>query len=124
MSEKRKVKTEISIWQWMYACLMVLCLTFLTSINYFLYPWDGETTVNVFGTNTDESENDFPPSGPTEEKSTTSTGFSTTEEMLHEMHPEVNFEVTNFLYLHHIAEAEKLEIFHPEIILRPPKFQA
>jgi hypothetical protein len=125
MEVNRKEKNVIPFWKWTSICLLVGCLTFLTTINYFLYPSNcNSTTVNYFGMSTEESENDFPPSGPTEEKSTNSSGITLAEEMLHETHPEVNFDATNHLYLHHIAEAEKLEIFHPEILLPPPKFKA
>lgn len=126
MGDKRKKKNGIPLSKWLSVCLMIVCLTFLTTLNYFLYPSDckATTSVNLFGMNTEESENDFPPSGPTEEKSTSSTGLTLAEEMLHEMHPELNFDLTNHLYLHHIAEAEKIEMFHPELILPPPKFQA
>jgi hypothetical protein len=105
--------------------LMIFCLTFLTAINFFLYPVNcDKETINYFGMNSEESENDFPPSGPTEEKNTSSNGTTLAEEMLHECHPEVEFEATNLFYLHHIAESEKIEIFHPEILLPPPKFIA
>lgn len=124
MREKRKINNGTLATKWLSVCLMIFCLTFLTTINYFLYPSDASTSANFFGMNSEESENDFPPSGPTEEKSTSSSGLSLAEEMLHETHPEVNFNLTNLLYLHHIAEAEKIEMFHPELILPPPKFQA
>lgn len=125
MDEKSRIKNQISLSRWLSICLMLLCLTFLTTINYFLYPRDSKTTTGIFpGMNTDESENDFPPSGPTEEKSASGSGITIAEEMLHETHPEVNFNLTNLIYLHHVAEAEKIEMFHPELIVPPPKFQA
>ena len=71
--------------------------------------------------NADESENsNFPPSGPTEEKSASS-GINFAEEMLHETHPEIDLKASSLFYLHHIAETEKIQLFHPEIILPPPK---
>jgi len=88
---------------------MIFCLTFLTSLNYFLYTPDGEViTKNVS------------PSGPTEEKSC-SAGFSFVEEILHESSFEFNSYISNQLCLHHIAEADRLQIVHPELILRPPR---
>ena len=88
---------------------MIFCLTFLTSLNYFLYSADGEViTKNVS------------PSGPTEEKSSNA-GFSFAEEILHESSFEINSYISNQLCLHHIAEADKLQIVHPELILRPPR---
>lgn len=88
---------------------MIFCLTFLTSLNYFLYSSDGEVITKIAS-----------PSGPTEEKSSNS-GFSLAEEILHESSFEFNSDITNFLCLHHIAEADKLQIVHPELILRPPR---
>ncbi len=101
--------------------LLMFCLTFLTGLNYFLYSPDREqTSAVVSGFDAEDSGNDYPPSGPSEEKSSTS-GLSISEEILHEMHPEFNFQASNQLYLHHIAEAENIEMFHPELVLPPPK---
>jgi hypothetical protein len=101
---------------------MIFCLTLLTSLNYFTCPSDKSlSSLNIFGLDTEETENDFSPSGPTEEKSS-SQGSSISEEILHESHPELNFEAYNHIYLHHIAEADKIEMFHPELIVPPPKF--
>lgn len=104
-------------------CLMLFCLTFLTSLNFFIYPSGSQTpSQSICGTDAEDSESDYPPTGPTEEKSGSS-GTTISEEILHELHPEFNFQAINQLYLHHIAEAEKIEMFHPELILPPPKFQ-
>jgi hypothetical protein len=122
MTDERKIKEGLGKGKLISICLMMFCLTFLTTINYFLYPDHCDaTTVNYFGMNSEQSENDIPPSGPSEEKSTNSTGLTLAEEMLHETHPGVDFEAINLLYLHHIAEAEKIEIFHPDILIPPPK---
>ena len=88
---------------------MIFCLTFLTSLNYFLYSPDGEVITK-----------NASPSGPTEEKSSSS-GFSFAEEILHEGSFELNSDIANQLCLHHITEADKLQIVHPELILRPPR---
>lgn len=103
-------------------CLMICCLAFLTTVNYFIYPpgFDEQKT-NIFGMNAEDSENDYPPSGPTEEKSSNAS-ISITEEILHEANPEFDFKASNHFYLHHIAEAEQIEMFHPERVLPPPKF--
>jgi hypothetical protein len=90
-------------------CLMIFCLTFLTSLNFFLYSSDGEVITQ-----------NASPSGPTEEKSSNS-GLSLAEEILHESSFEFNSHLFNQLCLHHIAEADKLQIVHPELILRPPR---
>lgn len=102
-------------------CLMLFCLTFLTSLNYFLYSGGkNAATEAIAGFNTEDSESDYPPSGPTEEKSCSSS-LTISEEILHESHPEFAFKAINQLYLHHIAESENIEMFHPELVLPPPK---
>jgi hypothetical protein len=88
---------------------MIFCLTFLTSINFFLYSSDNE----VITQNTS-------PTGPTEEK-TSNSGFSFAEEILHEGCFEFNSIMADQLCLHHIAEADDLQIVHPELLLRPPR---
>lgn len=100
---------------------MIFCLGFLTTLNYFIYP-SGPDTAEVCpaGGDADQSGSDFPPSGPTEEKASGS-GFSIVEEIFHEPHPAIDFQSSNLIYLHHIAEAGKIEMFHPELILPPPK---
>src|SRR4051812_10159386 len=82
-------------------CLMVACLTLLTSMNFFLYSSADEVVSSLVVTDSEDSNNNFPPSGPTEEKSGNS-GFSFSEEILHEAHPEFNFAAVNHFYLHHI----------------------
>ena len=101
--KKIKAGTILSV------CLMIFCLTFLTSLNFFLYSPDQEVITK-----------NATPSGPTEEKSCSS-GLSLAEEILHEGSFEFNSDLFNQLYLHHIAEADKLQIVHPELILRPPR---
>lgn len=111
MVSKKKKEQGVSIGKILSVCLMICCLTFLTSLNYFLYfSSDGEAITQ-----------NASPSGPTEEKSSSSSGFSIVEEILHEDSFLYNFKISNHLFLHHIAEAEKLQIFHPELILRPPR---
>jgi len=88
---------------------MIFCLTFLTSLNFFLYSADNEVITN-----------NASPSGPTEEKSCNA-GFSLAEEILHEGCFEFNSHLFTQLCLHHIAEADNLQIVHPELILRPPR---
>lgn len=109
MVSQKKIES-ISIGKILSVCLMICCLTFLTSLNYFIYSSDDDVITQ-----------NASPSGPTEEKSSSSTGFSIVEEILHEDSLLFNFKISNHLFLHHIAEAEKLQIFHPELILRPPR---
>lgn len=97
---------------------MACCLLFLTSINFVLYASSADK--QAVASETKETKNNIPPSGPTEEKACGS-GFSIAEEILHEAHPEFSFTAINQLYLHHIAESDKIEMFHPELILPPPK---
>jgi hypothetical protein len=104
-------------------CLMIFCLAFLTSINFFLYPSQHTETASKMNPDksSDTKKSNFPPSGPTEEKSSSSTSVTISEEILHESHPEFNFFITNHIYLHHIAEADNIEMFHPELVSPPPK---
>jgi hypothetical protein len=122
MTCKKSNKKTITVGKLLSICLMVFCLLFLTSLNFFVYPSGSDAMQSsVFGMNTEESDNDYPPSGPTEEKSCNSS-VTIAEEILHEAHPEFDFKASNQLYLHHIAEAQKIEMFHPERVLPPPKF--
>jgi len=113
-------KKTMSLGRLLSVCLMVACLTLLTSMNLFLYSSAEEVTSSVMTTDSEDSNNNFPPTGPTEEKSGNQ-AFSFSEEILHEAHPEFDFSASNHLYLHHIAEADNIEMFHPERILPPPK---
>ncbi|MEP7258827.1 MAG: hypothetical protein ABI687_10565 [Flavitalea sp.] len=102
--------------------LMVFCLTFLTSLNYFLYPSSSDTTVvanNGYGS--EDTDNGYPSSsgGPSEEKA--SSGFSILEEFLHENHLAISFATMNKIFLHKVAEAQKIEMVHTELISPPPK---
>lgn len=102
-------------------CLMIFCLTFLTGLNYFIYtPQSSELASIEGGFGAEDSESDYPPSGPTEEK-TAGSGATISEEILHELHPDFAFKALDQLYLHHIAESENIQMFHPELILPPPK---
>lgn len=107
---RRKINKRCSLGTVLSVALMIFCLSFLTSLNYFIYACENE----VITQNTS-------PSGPTEEKSGNSGSFSITEEILHERTFELNQESTSSLSLKHIAEAEKLQRIHPELLLRPPR---
>ena len=109
MKRSSRLKRKISVGTILSVCLMIFCLTFLTSLNFFIYSPDGEVITK-----------NASPSGPTEEKSG-NTAFSFAEEILHESSYEFNSYISNHLCLHHIAEADKLQIVHPELILRPPR---
>jgi hypothetical protein len=111
--------------------LMFFCLTFFTSINYFLYP-DQEYTVNTdtydqttgnnfdAGKNTNNSKNAIPPSGPTEEKSSSS-GVSILEEFLNDPHPVINFSIGNPVAQHGLADSGKILLYHGELLYPPPE---
>jgi len=119
-ASQKNIREKVSAGKYLSIVLMLFCLTLLTSINYFLYPSE-QATENVAGNDERESKGiDFPPSGTPEEKSC-NPGFSIVEEILHENHPEIDFRASNHLYLHHIAEADKIEMFHPEQLSPPPK---
>lgn len=117
-SGRKDIAKKLSLGKLLSIALMLFCLTLLTSINYFLYPSDQVAAVT--GSETENKGIDFPPSGIPEEKSC-NPGFSIVEEILHENHPEIDFRASNQFYLHHIAEADKIEMFHPELITPPPK---
>ena len=119
MAEYKTKNTLANVCRSISVCVMIFCLTFLTTLNYFIYSPDAQAAAVGSGFGTEDTENDYPPSGPTEEKSGSSTTIS--EEILHELHPEFNFKASNQMYLHHIAESENIEMFHPELILPPPK---
>jgi hypothetical protein len=116
---KRNV-LRVSAGKWMSVALMFLCLTFLTSLNFFLYPAEKESKSAIVSTSGTQKNNNIPPAGPTEEKSSSSS-VSIAEEILHEPHEIFNFTCLDYLYLHHIAEAEKIEMFHPEQLVPPPR---
>ena len=97
--------------------MMVLCLVFLTSINFFLYPAENHS---IPGFASDQKP-DIPPSGPTEEKSC-SGGPSMLEEFLHTIHPVLNFGIDNELALHRIAEDGKIRAYHGELLYPPPEW--
>ena len=109
MKGRNRSKIGIKTGTILSVCLMILCLTFLTSLNFFIYSSDNEVIAQATS-----------PSGPTEEKSC-SVGFSLAEEILHESSFEFDSKLIDQLCLHHLAESDKLEIFHPELILRPPR---
>jgi hypothetical protein len=118
-SKKTSILTRIA--RTVSVLLMIFCLTLLTGLNFLIYAGDAtcnECVQTAFGC--EEPGGDYPPSGPTEEKSASS-GTTISEEILHELHPEFNFRVINQLYKHHIAEADNMEMFHPELILPPPR---
>ncbi len=65
LTERRKIKNQPSVSTVLSVCLMIFCLTFLTSLNFFIYPTDNEAITQ-----------NASPSGPTEEKSNTGGLFS------------------------------------------------
>lgn len=121
MEKKDNILKTLGLGKLLSVCLMLFCLTFLTSANFFMYGDDATASTICMNSGAEDSENDYPPTGPTEEKSSSSS-LTINEEILHESHPEFNFKAIDHLYLHHIAEAEKIEMFHPELLLPPPKF--
>ena len=95
--------------------LMIFSLTFLTCVNYFLYP--SNDTVCSFAA---DGETENTPPNPTEEKSTGS-GFSILEEMIHEHHFNLDLSWFNKLYLHMVAETGKIEMVHYDLLSPPPE---
>jgi hypothetical protein len=123
VKRSKKQQKNPGIGKLLSVCLMIFCLAFLTSINFFLYPSENTATASRMSSDngSDTKNGNYPPSGPTEEKSSSSTSVTIAEEILHENHPEFNFFVSNHIYLHHIAEADNIEMFHPELVSPPPK---
>ncbi len=117
-----KEANRFSVRRFLSTCLMFLCLTLLTSMNFFLFGFTKADT-GLFCVNVEEceSKSNYPPAGPSEDKSGNTGSFSFSEEIIHESNPEFNFSTNNFFYLHHIADAEKIEMIHPERMLPPPK---
>ncbi len=97
--------------------LMFLCLVFMTSLNYFLYPSPEQA---VSGISINKSSNNIPPSGPTEEKSSSS-GVSIIEEFLHDPHPVINFSIQRSPQMHCMAGADKVLVYHGELLSPPPE---
>lgn len=110
MVRNSRAKKAIGIGTIISVCLMLFCMSYLTSLNYFLYP---SSDKEVISQNT-------PPSGPTEEKSSNA-GFSLAEEIHHEDCFVFSHHSFNDHFLHHLTQAEKLQIVHPELLLRPPR---
>ena len=121
MNSIKEIGIGASVGKFISAVMLICCLIFLTSLNYFVYPSsDSECQASSITDQSEDSGNKPDPSGPTEEKSGT-TGFSVLEEFLHENHPVLNFEILNQQYQHQVAEADKIPVFHGELVSPPPK---
>jgi hypothetical protein len=120
----RRIKefgTGVSAGKCISSVMLICCLIFLTSLNYFVYPSaDSGQQVASMMDHSEDNSNKPNPSGPTEEKSGSS-GFSILEEFLHENHPSLNFEILNQQYQHQVAEADKIPVFHGDLVSPPPK---
>jgi cbb3-type cytochrome oxidase subunit 3 len=113
---------DVSVRRLLSIGLMVFCLLFLTSLNYFLYPGGIDRAAVASASPTHENDDEGYPcssSGPTEEKA--SSGFSILEEFLHENHLVIHFDSMNEIFQHKVAEAQKIEMVHTELITPPPK---
>lgn len=101
--------------------LMTACLLFLTAVNFFLYPQHFDTESSLLAaTNAQNRSEELPAPIPTEEKSTES-GLSLMEELLHEHHLLTELTALNKIFQHIIAEADKLQIVHFELLSPPPE---
>ena len=102
------------------ALLMILSLTFLTCVNFFLYPTGDDVALT---TSSEEDAGDNLPGtapNPTEEKSGNS-GFSILEEMIHEVDLNLDLSWFNKLYLHKVMESSKIALVHFELLSPPPE---
>jgi hypothetical protein len=116
-----QIGNGVSFGRFISVCTLILCLIFLTSLNYFIYPdVAAHQHTAVDADDSDNAQNTNGGSGPTEEKSCSS-GITILEEFLHEHHFLLNFEMLNQQYLHQVAEADKIEVFHGELISPPPE---
>ncbi len=121
MRKIKKIGTGAPAGKIISAVMLICCLIFLTSLNYFVYPsTDSECQASSLTDKSEDSGSKPDPSGPTEEKSG-NTGFSILEEFLHENHPILNFEILNQQYQHQVAEADKIPVFHGDLVSPPPK---
>ena len=121
MSRIKEIEIGASAGKFMSAVMLICCLIFLTSLNYFVYPsTDSYCLASSMTDQSEDSGNKPNPSGPTEEKAGGS-GFSVLEEFLHENHPALNFEILNQQYQHQVAEADKIPVFHGDLVSPPPK---
>ncbi|MBA4166204.1 MAG: hypothetical protein H0X41_01420 [Chitinophagaceae bacterium] len=120
MERRKNIIRRVGAVKLFSVAMMLVCLTFLTSVNYFLYPTQKAASDTVSGKNTDGPKNNFPPSGPTEEKSSSS-GVSILEEFLHDPHPVINFGVEGQLHLHGIADSGRILVYHGELLSPPPE---
>jgi hypothetical protein len=119
MKGRKNIFQHITAVKLLSVAIMFLCLTFMTSINYFLYPSHKQVAERV-EKNTGGMNNNFPPSGPTEEKSSSS-GISLIEEFLHDPHPVINFGIEDQFHLHGIADVGKILVYHGELLSPPPE---
>ncbi|MEO8583959.1 MAG: hypothetical protein ABI415_09200 [Flavitalea sp.] len=100
--------------------LMAFCLIFLTSINYFQYPGQKQSSEKISCSGSDDSSKNFPPSGPTEEKASGG-GLTILEELLHESHLHLSFEIASPKLLHQMEDAGRILAFHGELVSPPPE---
>lgn len=118
MNAEKKFIKRIGTSKTFSVVLMMVCLTFMTSLNYFLYPSQQQTSAVI--KKSDTSKNNVPPSGPTEEK-TSSGGVSILEEFLHDPHPVIDFAVEKQQHLHGIARVGQVLGFDGELLSPPPE---
>ena len=93
---------------------MSFCLTFLTGINFFIYP------PPCISSSCNANEPASAPVPIEEEKSETSTSVSVIEEFLHHSH---DLELSWFekISIQKIHDAAKLQIVHDELLSPPPE---
>ena len=118
MKDRKNIFRRVGLAKLVSVIMMIASLVFLTSINYFIYPAHKQTS--QVSAEKDSSKNNIPPSGPTEEKSSSS-GVSILEEFLHDPHPVISFGVEDALRFHGIADAGKILVYHGELLSPPPE---
>jgi len=121
MNKRARISQRPGIGRVLSIALMCCCLTFLTSINYFLYPSEKQASANTApGQDQGMNKTGFPPSGPTEEKSS-SQSFSFVEEFLHDPHPVINFGIIAQMAMHSMAGPGRILVYHGELLSPPPE---
>ncbi len=103
---------RLSVW------LMILALVFLTSVNFFIYSSDSVTSILI-----EVTDGDLPsPTGPAEEKSGSgSSSLNILEEMIHEANFYSEMGWFNKVFLHKVAETQKIERVHYDRWSPPPE---
>jgi hypothetical protein len=118
MKKNRKIETVLGARKVISIGIMCLCLLFLTTVNFLIYPPSQVPVASLIHSN-DSNDEESP--APVEEKSSSKTGLTVQEEYIHELHLLQNLSAFVVLSKHKIPAAEKLQVVHFELDSPPPK---